>query len=51
MVTDHEQHVLQAAAGFLTSAQLGTLQSLEEQNLKRMLQKREQRRKALGITQ
>jgi uncharacterized membrane-anchored protein YhcB (DUF1043 family) len=51
MVTDHEQHVLQAASGFLTSAQLGTLQSLEEQNLKQVLQKREQRRKALGITQ
>ena len=29
MVTDHEQNVLQAASGFLTPVQLGTLQSLE----------------------
>jgi RNA polymerase sigma factor (sigma-70 family) len=49
MVTDREQHVLQAASQFLTPAQLGTLQSLEGQNLQLLLQKREQRRKALGI--
>jgi RNA polymerase sigma factor (sigma-70 family) len=51
MVTDHEQHVLQTASEFLTPAQLGTLQFLEGENLKLLLQKREQRRKALGITQ
>ncbi|HTB84474.1 MAG TPA: sigma-70 family RNA polymerase sigma factor [Candidatus Sulfotelmatobacter sp.] len=51
MVTDHEQNVLQAASGFLTPAQLGTLQSLEAANLKLLLQKRDLRRKALGITQ
>lgn len=51
MVTTHEQNVLQAASGFLTSAQLGTLQSLEEQNLKLLLQKRDLRIKALGIKQ
>ena len=51
MVTDHEQHVMQTASGFLTTAQLGTLQFLEEANLRLMLQQREQRRKALGINQ
>lgn len=51
MVTAHEQNVLQAASGFLTSAQLGTLQSLEAQNLQLLLQKREQRLKALGVNQ
>ena len=51
MVTDKEQQVLQAASGFLTSSQLGTLQSLEAENLKLLLQKRELRLKALGINQ
>jgi hypothetical protein len=51
MVTDHEQHVLQAASGFLTPAQQQTLQSLEEQNTKQLLQQRQQRIKALGIKQ
>ena len=49
MVTDKEQQVLQAASGFLTPSQLGTLQSLEGENLKLLLQKRELRLKALGI--
>ena len=51
MVTDHEQHVLQSASEFLTPAQLGTLQFLEGENLKLLLQQREQRRKAIGIFQ
>ncbi len=51
MVTDHEQHVLQTAAGFLTQAQLGTLQTLEGANLQLLLQKRAQRLKALGVNQ
>ena len=51
MVTDHEQHVLQAASQFLTPAQLETLQFLEAENLKLMLQQRDQRRKAIGISQ
>lgn len=51
MATDHEQHVLQAAAEFLTPGQLGTLQSLEGENLKQLLQLRDQRRKAIGINQ
>jgi len=51
MVTDHEQHVLQIAAGFLTPAQQETLQFLEGENLKQLLQQREQRIKALGIKQ
>jgi RNA polymerase sigma factor (sigma-70 family) len=51
MVTAHEQNVLQAASGFLTPAQQATLQSLEGANLKLLLQKREQRLKALGINQ
>lgn len=51
MVTSHEQNVLQAASGFLTPSQLGTLQSLEGENLKLLLQKRELRLKALGINQ
>ncbi len=51
MVTDHEQHVLQAASEFLTPAQLRTLQFLEGENLKLLLQGRDKRRKALGITQ
>jgi hypothetical protein len=51
MVTSHEQNVLQAASGFLTPSQLGTLQSLEGKNLKLLLQKRELRLKALGINQ
>jgi len=49
MVTDHEQHVLQVASEFLTPAQQQTLQSLEGENLKQLLQQREQRIKALGI--
>jgi hypothetical protein len=51
MVTDQEQHVLQASSGFLTPAQLQTLQYLEGQNRKQLLQQREQRIKALGIKQ
>jgi len=51
MVTDQEQQVLQAASQFLTPAQLGTLQSLEGENLKLLLQQRDQRRKAIGIDQ
>ncbi len=51
MVTDQEQHVLQVASEFLTSAQQQTLQSLEGENLKQLLQQRAQRIKALGIKQ
>ncbi len=51
MVTDHEQHVLQVASEFLTPAQQQTLQFLEGENLKQLLQQREQRIKALGIKQ
>jgi hypothetical protein len=51
MVTDHEQHVLQVAAQFLTPAQQQTLQFLEGENTKLLLQQREQRIKALGIKQ
>jgi hypothetical protein len=51
MVTDHEQHVLQTASGFLTPAQFSRLQNLEEANLKQLLQQRDQRIKALGIKQ
>jgi hypothetical protein len=51
MVTAHEQNVLQTASGFLSPSQLGTLQSLEGENLKLLLQKRELRLKALGINQ
>jgi len=51
MVTESEQHVLQAASGFLTQEQLETLQFLEGENLKLLLQQREQRRKAIGISQ
>ncbi|HLP75627.1 MAG TPA: hypothetical protein VK327_01805, partial [Candidatus Paceibacterota bacterium] len=49
MVTDQQQHVLQAASEFLTPAQQQTLQILVGENLKQMLQQRDQRRKALGI--
>lgn len=49
MVTDHQEHVLRAAAEFLTSAQQETFQYLEKANLALLLQQREQRRKALGI--
>ncbi|GEM_PF-2232051 len=51
MVTDRQQHVLQAASEFLTPAQQETLQFLEGENLKLLLQQREQRRKVLGINQ
>jgi hypothetical protein len=51
MVTDRQQHVLQAASEFLTPAQQETLQSLVGENLKQLLQQREQRCKALGIKQ
>jgi RNA polymerase sigma factor (sigma-70 family) len=51
MVTDREQHVLQVASEFLTPAQQQTLQFLEKANLAQLLQQREQRRKAIGITQ
>lgn len=51
MVTDHEKQVLQTASQFLTPAQLGTLQLLEGENLKLLLQQRDQRRKALGTGQ
>jgi hypothetical protein len=51
MVTDHQQHVLQAASEFLTPAQQETLQFLERANLAQLLQQREQRRKAIGIKQ
>ena len=51
MVTDREQHVLQVVFEFLTPAQLETLQFLESENLKLLLQQREQRIKALGIKQ
>ncbi|HEX4265236.1 MAG TPA: hypothetical protein VH597_12940 [Verrucomicrobiae bacterium] len=51
MVTDHEQHVLQVASQFLTPAQQQLLQFLEGENLKQLLQQREQRIKALGIKQ
>ncbi|HWC61077.1 MAG TPA: hypothetical protein VHC44_15385 [Verrucomicrobiae bacterium] len=51
MVTDHEQHVLQVASEFLTPAQQQTLQFLEGENLKQLLQQRDQRIKALGIKQ
>ena len=51
MVTDREQHVLQAASEFLTPAQQQTLQFLEGENLKLLLQQREQRITALGINQ
>ena len=49
MVSDQQQHVLQAASEFLTPAQQQTLQILVGENLKQMLQQRDQRRKALGI--
>ena len=49
MVTDRQQHVLQAASEFLTPAQQETLQFLEKANLAQLLQQREQRRKAIGI--
>ena len=51
MVTDRQQHVLQVASGFLTPAQQQTLLFLEGENLKQLLQQREQRIKALGIKQ
>ena len=51
MVTDHQQHVLQAASEFLTPTQQETLQFLERANLAQLLQQREQRRKAIGINQ
>jgi hypothetical protein len=51
MVTDQEQHVLQVASQFLTPAQQQTLQFLEGENTKQLLQQREQRMKALGIKQ
>lgn len=51
MVTDREQHVLQVASEFLTPAQQQTLQFLEGENLKQLLQQREQRIKVLGIKQ
>ena len=51
MVNDHEQHVLQVASAFLTPAQQQTLQFLEGENTKLLLQQREQRIKALGIKQ
>jgi RNA polymerase sigma factor (sigma-70 family) len=49
MVTDQQEHVVQAASEFLTPAQQETLQFLERANLAQLLQQREQRRKALGI--
>ena len=51
MVTDRQQHVVQAASEFLTPAQQETLQFLERANLAQLLQQREQRRKAIGIDQ
>ncbi len=51
MVTDHEQHVLQVASEFLTPVQQQTLQFLEGENTKQLLQQREQRMKVLGIKQ
>jgi hypothetical protein len=51
MVIDREQHVLQVASQFLTPAQQQTLQFLEGENLKQLLQQREQRIKTLGIKQ
>jgi hypothetical protein len=51
MVTDRQQHVMQAASGFLTPAQQETLQYLVGENLKQLLQQREQRCKVLGIKQ
>jgi hypothetical protein len=51
MVTDRQQHVLQSASGFLTPAQQEALQFLVGENLKQLLQQREQRCKALGIKQ
>jgi hypothetical protein len=51
MVTDRQQHVVQAASEFLTPAQQETLQFLERANLAQLLQQREQRRKAIGINQ
>jgi hypothetical protein len=51
MVTDRQQHVLQTASQFLTPAQQETLQFLEGEQLKLLLQQREQRRKTLGINQ
>jgi len=51
MVTDRQQHVLQVASEFLTPAQQETLQFLEGENLKLLLQQREQRCKTLGIKQ
>src|SRR5207253_2110700 len=51
MITDRQQHVVQAASEFLTPAQLETLQFLERANLAQLLQQREQRRRAIGINQ
>jgi len=51
MVNDQEQHVLQVASQFLTPAQQQTLQFLEGENVKQLLQQRDQRIKALGIKQ
>ena len=51
MVTDRQQHVVQAASEFLTPAQQKTLQLLEAENLKLLLQQRERRRKVIGINQ
>jgi hypothetical protein len=51
MVTDEQQHVLQAASEFLSPAQQQTLQFLVGENLKQLLQQRDQRRKTLGINQ
>ena len=51
MVTDRQQHVLQAASEFLTPPQQETLQFLERANLAQLLQQRDQRRKAIGINQ
>jgi RNA polymerase sigma factor (sigma-70 family) len=49
MIAEHEQRVLQGATEFLTPAQQQTLQFLEEENLKLMLLKRDQRRQAIGV--
>jgi hypothetical protein len=49
MVTESQQHVVQAASEFLTPAQQQQFQFLVGENIKQMLQQRDQRRKAIGI--
>ena len=49
MVTDQQQHVLQAAAEFLTPAQMETLKGLVALNLAQLQEQRAQRSQALGI--